>query len=389
MSPHHDVFGVQVDRAIAAGEAPDAGSIARIVSGQLSTLGAAGGAAAEAHLAERVLGLGPLASLAQDPEVTDVLVNGDGTVWVDRGRSVEPSGLRLGVGEARPLAVRLAGLAGRRLDDSQPWVDGMLPGGVRLHAVLPPIAVGGPCISLRFPRARPSGVDALVALGAVSADLAPLLRELVGAKRSFVVTGGTGAGKTTVLSALLSECSADERLLVVEDVRELVPDHPHVVGLQGRGANVEGVGAVTLADLVRQALRMRPDRLVVGEVRGAEVRELLAALNTGHEGGASTVHANGPDEVPARLEALAALAGMPRDAVHAQLRGAMHVVVHVTRSDGRRRVESIGVFGSRVDGSVEVSVAARPVPGGLARGPGHSRLVGLVPGAAACRWVDP
>ncbi len=388
MRPRREPFGAEVDRAIAAGRPPDPESIARIVGDQLSTLGSAGREAAEVRLAEEVLGLGPLARLAEDPEVTDLLVNGDGAVWVDRAGNVEATGLELGAGRARPLAVRLAGLAGRRLDDSQPWVDGMLPGGVRLHAVLPPIAVGGPCISLRFPRARPGGVDGLVSLGAVGADLAQLLREIVGARRSFVVTGGTGAGKTTILAALLSECAPHERLVVVEDVRELAPDHPHVVSLQGRGANVEGVGAVTLTDLVRQALRMRPDRLVVGEVRGAEVRELLTALNTGHEGGASTLHANGPDEVPARLEALAALAGMPRDAVHAQLRGAVHVVVHVSRSSGRRLVECVGVFGPRVDGCVEVSVAARPATGGLVRGPGHSQLLRLLPGAARCRWVD-
>ena len=242
--------------------------------------------------------------------------------------------MRVEADDLRPLAVRLAGVAGRRLDDAQPWVDGVLPGGVRLHAVLPPLADGGPHLSLRFARHRPGGVDALERLGAVTPDLATLLREVVAARTSLVVTGGTGAGKTTVLAALVAECPADQRVVVVEDVRELDPAHPHVVRLQGRGPNVEGVGGVTLVDLVRQALRMRPDRLVVGEVRGAEVRELLAALNTGHEGGMSTVHANGPEEVPARFEALGALAGMPRDAVHAQLREALRVVVHVTRRGG-------------------------------------------------------
>ena len=251
--------------------------------------------------------------------------------------------MRVEADDLRPLAVRLAGVAGRRLDDAQPWVDGVLPGGVRLHAVLPPLADGGPHLSLRFARHRPGGVDALARLGAVTPDMATLLREVVAARASLVVTGGTGAGKTTVLAALVAECPADERVVVVEDVRELDPEHPHVVRLQGRGPNVEGVGGVTLVDLVRQALRMRPDRLVVGEVRGAEVRELLAALNTGHEGGMSTVHANGPEEVPARFEALGALAGMPREAVHAQLREALRVVVHVVRRGGSRTVDRVGV----------------------------------------------
>ena len=220
--------------------------------------------------------------------------------------------------------------------------------------------------------------------------MATLLREVVAARTSLVVTGGTGAGKTTVLAALVAECPTDQRVVVVEDVRELDPEHPHVVRLQGRGPNVEGVGGVTLVDLVRQALRMRPDRLVVGEVRGAEVRELLAALNTGHEGGMSTLHANGPEEVPARFEALGALAGMPRDAVHAQLREALRVVVHVARRGGSRCVERVGVVvpdpaDARV---VRVVEAARSGEGGLVAGPGRDRLLRLVPSVAtACRWL--
>ena len=213
---------------------------------------------------------------------------------------------------------------------------------------------------------------------------------MVSARTSLVVTGGTGAGKTTVLAALVAECPADERVVVVEDVRELDPEHPHVVRLQGRGPNVEGVGGVTLVDLVRQALRMRPDRLVVGEVRGAEVRELLAALNTGHEGGMSTLHANGPEEVPARFEALGALASMPREGVHAQLREALRVVVHVSRRSGSRTVDRVGVvLPDPVDPrAVRVVEAARSGTGGLVGGPGRDRLIRLVPSlATGCRWV--
>lgn len=382
-------FGSQVEREILAGEGPSPTSISRVAGAHLSTLGDVGRAAAEEGLVEHLIGLGPLSALAADPTVTDILLNGDGSVWVERGGVLAPGGPPIEMSRCRPLAVRLAGLAGRRLDDAQPWVDGVLPGGVRLHAVLPPISPGGPCISLRFPRARAAGVAALCELGVVGPDLARLLLEMVRARLSFVVTGGTGVGKTTVLAALLAECSPRERLVVVEDVRELSPEHPHVVSLEGRSPNVEGAGGVALADLVRQALRMRPDRLVVGEVRGAEVRELLTALNTGHDGGASTLHANGPQEVPARIEALGALAGMPREAVHAQLRGALQVVVHLSRQGGTRRVSSIGVIRTRQGGEVEVVVAASAGPSGLAGGPGRGRLVEILPAAARCGWVDP
>jgi pilus assembly protein CpaF len=209
-----------------------------------------------------------------------------------------------------------------------------------------------------------------------------VLLGLVRTRASILVTGATGAGKTTVLAALLAECPPNERIVIVEDVRELAPDHPHVVRLQGREANVEGVGHVPLTVLVRQALRMRPDRLVVGEVRGAEVRDLLAALNTGHEGGASTLHANGPEEVPARLEALGALAGMPRAAVHSQLRGAIQAVVHVGRDpSGTRRVERVGVV-VRKDAEGPVRVRTALVADGrvLVGGPGAARLARLLSG---------
>ncbi|WP_101397313.1 TadA family conjugal transfer-associated ATPase [Phycicoccus duodecadis] len=368
---------------------------------QEGVLGDLGRHDAAGRLADRVVGLGPLAPLVADPEVTDVLVNGDGRVWVDRGGGVESTATVVAADDLRPLAARLAGLAGRRLDDSQPWVDGTLPGGVRLHAVLPPLAEGGAHLSLRVARRRPGGVAALVGLGATGPDGARVLRALVAARASLLVTGGTGAGKTTVLAALLAECPAHERLVVVEDVRELDPDHPHVVRLQGRSANVEGVGEVSLAVLVRQALRMRPDRLVVGEVRGPEVRELLAALNTGHDGGAGTLHANGPEEVPARLEALGSLAGLPREAVHAQLRGALRAVVHVARGPhGHRRVDRVGVPVTLPGGAVVVRTAMTRDRGDLRPADhwpslldllGTDPLVGAAPtpGAGAARGGGP
>ena len=375
-----DPFGPAVERSIRAGAPPTPEVIARMAASHTATLGVEGRDGAATGLVEQLVGLGPLARVAADPAVTDVLVNGDGSVWVDRGHGIEDSGARVPLSDLRPLAVRLAGVAGRRLDDAQPWVDGVLPGGARLHAVLPPLAEGGPHLSLRFARHRPQGIGALVALRAVGPRTAEVLHALVADRLSLVVTGGTGAGKTTVLAALLAECPAHERLVVVEDVRELDPFHPHVVRLQGRSPNVEGRGGVSLVDLVRQALRMRPDRLVVGEVRGAEVRELLAALNTGHEGGMSTLHANGPEEVPARVEALAALAGMPRAAVHAQLRQALRVVVHVARDgSGRRRVDRVGVVcpDTADAGTVRVDVALTAHPDRIEPGPGWAGLLAL------------
>ena len=239
----------------------------------------------------------------------------------------------------RRLAQRLAAQAGRRLDDASPWVDARMPDGTRLHAVLAPLARPGTLVSLRIPARRTFTLEQLVAAGTLVAGAERWLQRLVDGRVAFVVSGGTGSGKTTLLAALLSRCEAGERLVIVEDATELRPDHPHVVALEARPANVEGAGLVTLRDLVRQALRMRPDRLVVGEVRGAEVVDLLAALNTGHEGGCGTVHANSADDVPARFEALGVAAGLPRAAVHSQLAAGLEVVVHLARDrDGTRRL---------------------------------------------------
>lgn len=289
-------------------------------------------------------GAGPLEPLLRGPNVTDVLVNGPGSVWVDRGRGVERVDVDVGGESAvRALAVRLAAAAGRRLDDASPCVDARLADGTRLHAVLPPVAAAGTHISLRVPRSRAFTLEELVAAGTLPPAWAPLLRALVRSAAAFLVSGGTGAGKTTLLSTLLGLVDPAHRIVLVEDSAELRPAHPHVVRLESRHANVEGRGGIGLDDLVRQALRMRPDRLVVGECRGAEVRELLAALNTGHEGGSGTVHANSPRDVPARLEALGALAGMSPSAVRAQASSALDVVVHVRREAGLRRVSELAV----------------------------------------------
>jgi pilus assembly protein CpaF len=290
-------------------------------------------------------GTGPLEPLLADPSVTDVLVNGT-EVWVDRGGGLRRVTVSVGTEtDVRRLAQRMAAAAGRRLDDATPYVDAPLADGTRLHAVLPPIGAGGPYLSLRTFRRRTFTLDDLVAGATVEPVAAELLSAVVDARLPYLVSGGAGSGKTTVLAALLSLVPPDERLVIVEDMAELRPAHPHVVTLQARVPNVEGAGEVTLRQLVKQALRMRPDRLVVGECRGAEVVDLLGALNTGHQGGAATLHANAPADVPARLESLGLLGGVPRAALHAQLAAALRVVVHLRRNrDGSRVLAEICVL---------------------------------------------
>jgi pilus assembly protein CpaF len=301
-----------------------------------------------------VVGAGPLEHLLRAEGVTDVLVNGPDAVYVDRGDGLELTQVRFpDDGAVRRLAQRLAAGAGRRLDDASPYVDLRLADGSRFHAVLAPLARPGTTISLRVPRRRAFTLAELEAAGAVPREGGRLLRMIVERRLAFLVSGGTGSGKTTLLNALLSAVDRGDRLVLVEDTTELRPDHPHVVGLEARPANVEGAGLVDLRTLVRQALRMRPDRLVVGEVRGAEVVDLLAALNTGHEGGCGTVHANSAPDVPARLEGLALAAGMPLPAVHSQMSAALDIVVHCVRDrDGRRRVGELAVLRAGPDGRV-------------------------------------
>jgi len=296
------------------------------------------------HVHDELVGAGPLAPLLADPAVTDVLVNGL-QVWVDRGAGLHRAAISFGdADQVRRLAQRLAASCGRRLDDGQPYADARLPDGTRLHAVLPPVATTGPYLSLRTFRQRPFSLDDLVHCGTVPPPVAPVLAAIVAARLAYLVAGGTGSGKTTLLGTLLSLVPPTERIVLVEDAAELRPVHPHVVALQARTSNVEGAGAVRLTDLVRQAMRMRPDRLVVGECRGAEVVDLLGALNTGHDGGAGTLHANAAADVPARLEALGLLGGLPRAALHAQVLAALQVVLQVRRTDQGRVLESVSVL---------------------------------------------
>lgn len=301
-------------------------------------------AALSREVTSELVGAGPLEPLLALPGVSDVLVNAPDSVWLDRGRGLERAPVRFGDDAAvRRLAQRLAGAAGRRLDDAAPYVDAALPDGTRLHAVLPPLCPAT-TLSLRVLGRERLTIDDLIARGAFSVGVADVLRAVVAARLAFVIAGGTGAGKTTLLGCLLALLPADERVVVIEDAPEVaLPQHG--VRLLSRAANVEGAGAVELRELVRQSLRMRPDRIIVGELRGSEMVELLVALNTGHEGGAATLHANAASDVPARLYALGGLAGLPPPAVTSLAGAALDVVIQLRRGrDGIRTVAEIGLL---------------------------------------------
>ncbi len=331
-----------------------------------------------AALRRESAGAGPLEPLLGLRGVTDVLVNGYQQVYVDRGGGLEQVESPFADEEdVRRLAVRLAAVVGRRLDEGSPFVDARLPDGTRVHAVLGALTDTGTCVSLRVPARVTLTLADWVAGGTMHPRAADLLAAVIDVRAAFLISGGTGSGKTTLLATLLSRVPGDHRVVVVEDSRELAPNHPHVVRLEARPPNAEGAGAVALSALVRQALRMRPDRLVVGEVRGAELADLLSALNTGHEGGCGTLHANSAADVPARLEALAALGGLPRAALHAQAAAALDLLVHIRRlRDGRRWVQELHLL--QWDESVAL---CRPIPawcfppdGEPVPGPGAQRL---------------
>lgn len=334
------------------------------------------------RLRQAIAGAGPLLDpLLSDRSVTDVLVNGGRGVWVDRGNGMErDERASRGLSDdssVRALAVRLAAACGQRLDDSSPIVDGTFPDGLRLHAVLPPLAAEGTLISMRAHRPVSFTLAELAEGGMFDRFALRLLLALVAHRANVIVSGTTGSGKTTLLAAVLGEVPSDERILVIEESAELRPSHPHVVHLQVRRANVQGAGEVALSELVRAAMRMRPDRIVLGECRGAEVREVLTALNTGHEGGWATIHANSAADVPARLTALGALAGMSEDVVAAQAASALDAVVHIERRDGVRVLAQVAVL-ERRRGELTASVALEFDGKAVAQGPAWPRLAARV-----------
>jgi len=284
--------------------------------------------------------------LLSNPNITDILVNGHKEVWIDQGQGLEKTKLTfLNEESVRSLAQRLALSTGRRLDQSQPYVDAQLSKTIRLHAVLSPIANPGTVVSLRIHRPQIMSLSQLALNETVTTSQKDFLNKIIKEKKSFVICGGTGSGKTTLLNSLLSEVNRNQRILIIEDSRELNPQHPHVVSLEGRPANIEGMGLITMKDLIKQSLRMRADRLIIGEVRGAEVIDWLGALNTGHTGSAGTIHANSIHEVINRFESLGLMAGLSKEAIHSQLRTALDYVIHIERnSEGERQVTAIGEF---------------------------------------------
>ncbi|HIY66552.1 MAG TPA: TadA family conjugal transfer-associated ATPase [Candidatus Agrococcus pullicola] len=295
---------------------------------------------------------GELLPFVSDTSVTDVFAAADG-VWVDRGQGAELQSLRMSESRVRELAVRLIAAGGRHVDEATPCVDVRIGEGIRVHAVLQPVAVAGTQLSIRLPAGAPLDLADLESGGAFRHVGLRAIRRLVDERVNTLITGAGGSGKTTLLAAMLGEVPDRERIITIEDVAELRIRHPHVVAMQSRQANLEGAGEVTLERLVREALRMRPDRLVLGECRGPEVREMLMALNTGHDGGAGTLHANSLDDVAARLEALGALVGLSQEAMGRQVVSAIGAVVHVERRERWRGVVALGKVVMR-DGQLAV-----------------------------------
>lgn len=332
------------------------GAVARAVREEGVLLPADELAALVRELVDVLAGLGPVEPLLRDPLVTDVMLNGPREVWVERGGRLEP--IAVGYPDASALhdaLQRVIGPLGLRLDRARPFVDARLPDGSRLHAVVPPVAPLGPVVTIRrFPSLR-LGWDDLVAAGTLPRTAAELLRGVVRDRRAVVCCGPTGSGKTTVLGLLLGEVGADERVVLIEEAAELPHAAPHLVRLETCVPNVEGAGEVTLRDLVRQSLRMRPDRIVVGEVRGAEVVDVLQAMSTGHAGCMTTVHARSADEALVRLEGMALIAGLPLAAVRAQLATVLDLIVVLGRDDdGARRLREIAEVRRGAEGPVVV-----------------------------------
>src|SRR5437868_2192722 len=293
---------------------------------------------------DELLGLGPLEPLLKDPTITDILVNGHASVFVERFGVLEPSPVRFK--DERHLVriiQKIVSAVGRRIDESSPMVDARLADGSRINAVVPPLALDGSLLSVRKFARVPISIDRLIELGSIPIQVAEVLKAIVGSRRNVLISGGTGSGKTTLLNAMSAYIEGRERIVTIEDSAELQLQQEHVVRLETRPPNIEGKGEITQRDLVKNALRMRPDRIVIGEVRGGEAIDMLQAMNTGHDGSLTTIHANTPRDALARLETMVQMTGMdvPPRSARAQIASAIHVVVQVARlSDGRRKIVS-------------------------------------------------
>jgi pilus assembly protein CpaF len=353
----------------AAGRTPAAelaDEVRDLVGEEAALLGAGDRAAVAARIVRDTVGLGPLEDLLADPSVEEVMVNGPDRVYVERGGLIEATDVRFAdEDELRNAIERILAPLGRRIDELSPMVDARLADGSRVNVVIPPLAIDGPALSIRRFGARRPSPDDLVEMGTLTRPQRGLLAAAVAERRSLLVSGGTGSGKTTLLNALSSFIGAGERVVTIEDAAELRLQQPHVVRLESRPASVEGRGEVTVRDLLRNALRMRPDRIVIGEVRGPEALDLLTALNTGHDGALSTVHANSPADALGRLETLALMAGLglPHEAIAEQVQRGIDLVVHLERgADGARRVVEIAEV-VRTAGATGVRALECPAPG--------------------------
>jgi pilus assembly protein CpaF len=307
-------------------------------------------------IGDSVMGLGPLEPFVRDIEVTEVMVNGPDSIYVERGGKLYWTGARFhDVAQLRHTIDKIVAKVGRRVDESSPYVDARLPDGSRVNAIIPPLAIDGPALTIRKFAADPYEAEDLISFGTLSDPVARFLHACVRGRVNILVSGGTGAGKTTTLNVLSSFLPEDERIVTIEDAAELRLQQPHVVRLESRPPNIEGRGEVAIRDLVRNALRMRPDRIVVGEVRGGEALDMLQAMNTGHDGSISTIHANSPRDVLSRLETMTLMAGMEISirAVREQISAAIDLIIHQARmKDGTRRfthvTEVVGMEGEMI-----------------------------------------
>jgi pilus assembly protein CpaF len=311
------------------------------------------------EVSDEVVGLGPVERLLKDPEVSEVMVNGADDAYVERKGRIEKVEGPLFEGEEQVLHLieRIVAPLGLRVDESMPFVDARLPDGSRVNAIIPPLSLCGPIITIRKFTLRPFTPEDLIRLGTLTESMIEFLASCVRAKANLVVSGGTGTGKTSLLGVLSSFIGPNERLITIEDAAELRLSQPHVISLEARPPNVEGVGAVTVRTLVRNALRMRPDRIIVGEVRGGEALDMLQAMNTGHEGSLSTAHANSPRDLLSRLETMALMSDirLPVSHVREQIAGALDLIIHMTRlGDGKRVVARVSAVEGLRGGSVVV-----------------------------------
>ena len=358
------------EKLTASAEPVTAARIAEAVRVSGLALGSATTGELVRTLRDELVGLGPLQPLVEEPGVTDVLVDGRRAVWTDGLHGLKRTEVRFASEEqVRGLARRLIALSGGRLDEGQPCADGRI-GDCRIHAVIPPIAVEGTMISVRVSRGSAATLEELARQWSCAHVWMAVIRGMVAAKLNYLISGSTGSGKTSLLAAMLGECPADERIIIVEDTTELRPNHPHVLHLQQRRGNVEGAGQLGMGQLVRETLRMRPDRLIVGECRGVELKDFLTAMNTGHQGAAGTVHANSPAAVPARLIAMGALADLPPDSVALQASAALDAVIHVERRQGRRMPVAVSLVECR-DRGLEMVPALNAPPAGRHGGYKH------------------